>query len=234
MRTYPLQRFQVKEFVWDKAQSPTFTDWIKAARDKCDTEAPSLIGVEHMDSTSEFQRACVGFQSRRTSHTAEIRWWGGDHIELLTNGFITLVWLGILEGRKRLEMFWPVDPDYPTNVKTALQLAGFKYEGTHPEFDDLRRDNECWSHVWLEDGIPSPLFSLQDAWLILSKKSLLFREKNLKLYSDDIDLYRKNKNGRTFATNIEEAIDTVMNLGDQVRVEEILDWHGSERKWSLE
>ena len=219
-----LQKHSVDDkYVWGKRNGDSYVDWPKFAKAKIDSGLPSIIGA--LD-TETGESAAVGFHYRRTSHSTDIEWWGGDRVDLVACILRAMVWSAILEGRKRVECFH-VTEGRP-QIDEAFLDAGFKFEGTHKDYTAKLEDVNVYGHVWLQDGIPEPS-SNSHTNLVYNDRVKFYHEKNLELYKKDIDLHREDKKGITFATHIASAVGTVCNL-PRVSIIRAPGWHGNEKK----
>jgi len=224
-----LQRPDAKTFVADIDGSG---DRPKSAKNKINSDLPSLVTAYYEDDPTKF--VTWGLRSRRTSHSAEATWWSGEDYVLAQESLKGIIYTAILEGRKRVEVFDEVHrgKDQDGNLitpDTFSQLTTiFQHEGSHPHYTSDLVNVEIFGHVWHFDGIPEPGPNTEFT-LYENDRVRFYREKNLELYAKDIDLYRKDEEGVTFATRIETAISTVKGF-DQVYVLDEPGWHGNELK----
>lgn len=204
---------------------------VKSAKSKINAELPSLV-VAYREEDPK-QAVVWGLRSRRTSHAAEITWWSGHDIQLAQECLKGILYTAVLEGRKRVEVFnernrffnvesAPVDTTYK-QLETI-----FKNEGWHPNYTSDFLDVDIFGHVWYFDGIPVPDTNTQYT-LIENDKVKFYREKNLELYAKDVDLYREDEKGITFAKRIEDAIQAVRDF-PTVTIVDQPGWHGNELK----
>lgn len=226
----PLQRPDAINFVQDLDGTGNL---VKSAKSKINSDLPSLITAYYEDNPSQY--ATWGFRNRRTSHAAEITWWGGLNYELNIECLKSAIYTGILEGRKRIEVFNErsrgLDAEgnmiFASVVKEALQDT-YTLEGFHPHYTSELVDVDIYGHVWYFDGIPAPSENAVHN-LVVNDRVEFYRKKNLELYAKDIDLYREDEKGITFAKRIEDAIDTVYSFsGTNVIAQP--GWHGNELK----
>ena len=225
-----LQRPDAKTFIKDVDGTGNQP---KDAKAKINSDLPSLITAYFEDDPSE--SVTWGLRSRRTSHSAEATWWSGTNKFLAREALKGLVYTAILEGRKRVEVFDEVHRGQHSETGdwirpgTYAQLSQlFTHEGAHPNYTSNLVDVEIFGHVWYFDGVPEPAPE-SEFTLYVNDRVKFYREKNMELYARDIDLYREDEEGVTFAKRIETAISTVIGF-DQVFVLDEPGWHGNELK----
>ena len=197
-------------------------DLVKIAKGKINSDLPSLVVAYYEEDPTV--SVVWGVRSRRTSHTTEITWWSGDDEVLGKEALKGCIYTAILEGRKRVEVFNEV-----LDNTTVEQLEGlFKKEGHHPNYTADLQDVDIYGHVWYFDGVPAPAQNT-DYTLVENDRVKFYREKNLELYAKDVDLYREDEEGVTFAKRIATAIQIVRDFGN-VTVVDQPGWHGNELK----
>jgi len=224
-----LQRPDAKAFIADVDGTGNYP---KEAKGKINSDLPSLVTAYYEDDPSQF--VTWGLRSRRTSHAAEATWWSGTDLHLAEEALKGLIYTAILEGRKRVEIFDEVHRGHHVsgdliepNTAKQLELL-FTYEGWHPNYTANLVDVKIFGHVWYFDGVPTPNKHAEYT-LYENDRVKFYREKNLELYARDIDLYREDEEGVTFAKRIETAIQTVRDL-PEVTVLDEPGWHGNELK----
>jgi len=228
-----LQRPDAKAFIADVDGTGNYP---KEARNKINSDLPSLVTAYYEHDPSQF--VTWGLRSRRTSHAAEATWWSGSDVHLAQEALKGIIYTAILEGRKRVEVFneahrgtyaqtgEKVFNNAPEQLKTL-----FTSEGWHPNYTADLTDVDIWGHVWYFDGVPEP-DEHAEYTLYENARALFYREKNLELYKKDIDLYREDEEGVTFAKRIDDAIAKVKGFAN-VNVLDEPGWHGNELKTVL-
>lgn len=197
-------------------------DWSRKSAKASIGEMPTIYVAKYLNSDpDEIHTAAVGFRYRRQSHSCELTYWHGTDRTLLGAALKGCIMQSLLEGRKRLEIFneeaWNELPEdqQPKNhiahkrggatFDAALNLEGWKNEGSHRLWTKYFENVNVWSWVTLEDGYPT-LHPGEEYFLGENEKVRFYREKNIELYQKDRDYWAHTSGAsgdKTFAEHLQ-------------------------------